>query len=123
MYNKIDLMPEARPRIEYSEQGEAVRVWLSARTGNGVDGLLEALTQRFRSDVVSGHVLLGPADGRLRALLFEQGAVLGENHAKDGGWELDVELKRRDYERLKKREPSLAGQWRDESGKVSGTGG
>ena len=118
VYNKIDLMAEAQPRIEYNECGEAVRVWLSAKTGEGVDGLLEALTQRFRSDVVSGHVRLGPADGRLRALLFEQGAVVSENHAKDGGWELDVELKRRDYERLKKREPSLAEQWQGHPGGV-----
>ena len=123
VYNKIDLMSEVSPRIECNEQGEAVRVWLSAKTGEGIDGLLDALTQRFRSDVVSGHLRLGPGDGRLRALLFEQGAVVGENHAKEGGWELDVELKRRDYERLRKREPSLAGQWREDSGKVSGTGG
>ena len=113
VYNKIDLMPEAEPRVEYDEQGEAVRVWLSAVTGAGVDGLIDALTQRFRSDIVNGHVLLGPADGRLRALLFEQGAILCENHPKDGGWELDVQLKRRDYERLKKHEPRLARQWQE----------
>jgi GTP-binding protein HflX len=122
VYNKIDLMPEAGPRIEYNEQGEVIRVWLSAKTGDGVDGLLEALTQRFHSDVVSGHVQLGPADGRLRALLFEQGVVLGENHAKDGGWELDVELKRRDYERLKKHEPRLAQQWQDGLENARGAG-
>jgi GTP-binding protein HflX len=113
VYNKIDLMPEAQPRVEYNEQGEAVRVWLSAATGSGVEGLIEALTQRFRSDIVNGHVLLGPADGRLRALLFEQGAILSENHLKDGGSELEVQLKRRDYERLKKHEPQLAQQWQE----------
>jgi GTP-binding protein HflX len=88
------------------------RVWLSAVTGVGVDGLIAALTDWYRRDLVSGHLQLGPADGRLRAILFEQGAIVRENHAKDGGWELDVELKRRDYERLKKHEPRLAGQWR-----------
>ncbi|MGB5466281.1 MAG: hypothetical protein WBM84_09390, partial [Sedimenticolaceae bacterium] len=58
-------------------------------------------------------VRLGPADGRLRALLFEQGAVVRENHAKQGGWELDVMLRRRDYERLKKHEPTLAIDWQE----------
>jgi hypothetical protein len=58
----------------------------------------------------------------LRARLFEQGAIVHENHAKDGGWELDVELKRRDYERLKKHEPRLAEQWADASMAASNTG-
>ena len=113
VYNKIDLMPDAGPRVEYDEQGDPVRVWLSAATGAGIDGLLQALTEWFHADVVRGHVLLGPADGRLRALLFEQGAIMREYHAKDGGWELDVELRRRDYERLKKYEPRLATQWQE----------
>jgi GTP-binding protein HflX len=113
VYNKIDLMGDAGPRVEYDAQGEVTRVWLSAVTGVGVDGLIAALTDWYRRDLVSGHLQLGPADGRLRAILFEQGAIVRENHAKDGGWELDVELKRRDYERLKKHEPRLAGQWRD----------
>jgi len=113
VYNKVDLMDDAGPRVEYDAQGEVIRVWLSAVTGVGVDGLIAALTDWYRRDLVSGHLQLGPADGRLRAILFEQGAIVRENHAKDGGWELDVELKRRDYERLKKHEPRLAGQWRD----------
>jgi len=113
VYNKVDLMDDAGPRVEYDAQGEVIRVWLSAVTGVGVDGLIAALTDWYRRDLVSGHLQLGPADGRLRAILFEQGAIVRENHAKDGGWELDVELKRRDYERLKKHEPRLAGQWQD----------
>jgi GTP-binding protein HflX len=113
VYNKIDLLEHAGPRVEYDAKGEVMRVWLSAATGSGVDGLVAALTDWYRRDLVSGHLQLGPGDGRLRAILFEQGAIVRENHGKDGGWELDVALKRRDYERLKKHEPRLAGQWRD----------
>ena len=113
VYNKIDLMPEVGPRVDRDENGIPQRVWLSAASGAGIEDLLEALTQWFRSDVVSGHLVLGPADGRLRAMLFEQGAIVSENHGKDGGWELDVALKRRDYERLKKHEPRLASGWQD----------
>ena len=122
VYNKIDLMGDAGPRVEYDAQGEVTRVWLSAVTGVGVDGLIAALTDWYRRDLVSGQLQLGPADGRLRAILFEQGAIVRENHAKDGGWELDVELKRRDYERLKKHEPRLAGQWRDSPDEVREAG-
>ncbi|MCB1801782.1 MAG: GTPase HflX [Gammaproteobacteria bacterium] len=115
VFNKIDLDEGAQARIERDQDDKPQRVWMSAATGDGVDLLREALTEWFRSDVVSGHVSLGPADGRLRALLFEQGAIVRENHGNDGGWELDVALKRRDYERLRKREPGLAGKWADES--------
>ena len=113
VYNKIDLDTDAVPRVEYDVQGDPIRVWLSAATGAGIDGLLSALTQHFHSDIVTGHLQLGPQDGRLRALLFEQGAIVRENPVADGGWELEVALRRRDYERLKKYEPLLAGQWQE----------
>ena len=96
VYNKIDLMPGAEPRTEYDEEGRPLRVWLSAVTGEGIEALIEALSRHFRSDTVSGRVSLGPADGRLRALLFRQAAIRAERHSQDGGWELDVELTRRD---------------------------
>ena len=113
VYNKIDLDTDAVPRVEYDVQGDPTRVWLSAATGAGVDGLLGALSQHFQSDIVTGHLQLGPQDGRLRALLFERGAIVLENPVDDGGWELEVALRRRDYERLKKYEPLLAGRWQE----------
>ena len=115
VYNKIDLLADGRPRIDYDKTGLPQRVWLSAASGDGIDELRQALTQWFRSDVVSGHLVLGPADGRLHAILCEHGAIVRENHAKDGGWELDVSLRRRDYERLMKHEPQLSSGWRESS--------
>ena len=122
VYNKIDLMPGAAPRTEYDEQGRPLRVWLSAATGEGIEDLIEALSRLFRSDTVSGRVCLGPADGRLRALLFQQAAIRAERHSQGGGWELDVELTRRDYERLKKHEPGLVARWTDRPGNCHGGG-
>jgi GTP-binding protein HflX len=116
VFNKIDLMPETDARVDDGEDGMPRRVWLSAATGDGVEGLLAALTRWFRSDVVRGHLVLGPSDGRLHAILCEKGAIVSENHGNDGGWELDVSLKRRDYERLRKHEPQLIEAWRDVSG-------
>lgn len=122
VYNKIDLMPEADARIDRDEAGDPAKVWLSAATGEGIERLLDALTEVFRRDTVSASLRLGPADGRLRALLFEQGAVDDEYPIDDGGWELSVTMPRRDYERLCKREPLIATKWRDPSESVSGTG-
>jgi GTP-binding protein HflX len=111
VFNKIDLIPGMLPRIDRDSEGEPQRVWLSAASGAGIGLLREALTQRFRSDVVSGQLTLEPGEGRLRALLFEQGAIVHEYHAKDGGWELELALKRREYERLRKHEPVIAQRW------------
>ena len=122
VFNKIDLIDGGEPRIEYDDSGTAKRIWLSAVTGEGIPGLIEALSERFRGEVISGRLYLGPADGRLRALLFEQGAVVDEYHAKDGGWELDVALKRREYDRLVKREPLIAGCWQEMAETVSKAG-
>ena len=44
-------------------------------------------------------------------MLFEQGAIVREYHGKDGGWELELALKRREYERLRKHEPVIAQRW------------
>ena len=122
VFNKIDLMPDTSPRTEFDEHGKPTRIWLSAVSGAGIDGLMDGLAQTFSSDIVRGLVRLGPADGRLRALLFEQGAVVRENHAKQGGWELDVTLRRRDYERLTKHEPTLANLWQDPAESAMKTG-
>jgi GTP-binding protein HflX len=42
VYNKVDLTP-IEPRVERDEYGKICRVWLSARTGKGLDGLRSAL--------------------------------------------------------------------------------
>ena len=43
---------------------------------------------------------LAPAEGRLRARLYEKGAVVGERVEDDGGISLEVRLPRRDLEQL-----------------------
>lgn len=47
VFNKIDLLPAALPRIDRDELGVAVRVWLSAATGEGVALLKQVLVERL----------------------------------------------------------------------------
>ena len=108
VYNKIDLMPDQGVRVDRDDDGTPVRVWISAARGEGLEALREILAEVFRRDIVNTTVRLGPADGRLRALLFDQGAVEHENLLDDGGWELSVAIPRREYERLRKHEPALS---------------
>lgn len=88
--NKIDRLAEQRPRIDRDADGLATTVWLSARTGAGVDLLLEALAERFRASFASCHLELGPAEGGFRAWLYRHGQVLNDEVSEAGGWGMDV---------------------------------
>jgi GTP-binding protein HflX len=107
VFNKIDLLPDAGPRLERGEDGRVRRVWLSAETGEGIDLLLRALTEHFQSEQLHRRVSLGPADGAVRAWFYTHARVLSESFNARGGWELDVQVPRVDLERLVNRDPSV----------------
>ena len=100
VFNKIDLLDNFTPRVERNEDGVPVRAWVSAVTGQGLDGLYDAIVERLAEDVVHNFVLLGPADGKLRALLHEAGSVLSEEHRETGDTVLETRLQRRDWLQL-----------------------
>ncbi len=107
VYNKIDLTEGETPRVERDEAGHVRRVWLSARNDAGVDLLLDALAEFFHREHIHRVFRLGPQDGRLRAQLFQLAKILGERTTDEGGWELELEMPRLEYERLLSREVAL----------------
>ena len=109
VFNKIDLLPDAEPRLERDAQGQVRRVWLSAQTGAGIDLLLGAIAEHFGTERLRRSVRLGPGEGALRAWFFTHAQVLAEAHQEQGGWELEVRVPRLDLERLLSRYPALAG--------------
>jgi len=100
VFNKIDLLDNFTPRIERNEDGVPVRAWVSAVSGAGLDGLYDAIVERLAEDVVHYFVLLGPADGKLRALMHEAGSVLSEEHRETGEIVLETRLQHRDWLQL-----------------------
>ncbi|TFH75083.1 GTPase HflX [Gammaproteobacteria bacterium LSUCC0112] len=98
--NKIDLMPGFEPRIDRGENGKPSRVWVSAKTGAGVDLLLTAISEMVTEDVVVKELALTPDQGRLRARLYSRGAVSHETINDQGQTVLNIKLPRIDYERL-----------------------
>ena len=65
VYNKIDLLDNAEPRIERNDEGVPVAVWLSALSGEGLDLLLQAIVECLPSQVVHKHLRLQPDQGAL----------------------------------------------------------
>jgi GTP-binding protein HflX len=101
IYNKIDLMDRGAG-IDYDASGEIRRVWLSAVTGEGIPEFLEALAERFKSEQVHGMLELPASAGGIRARLFELGAVRQESMDEHGDWHLEIQLARKDFERVRK---------------------
>lgn len=100
VFNKIDLLDGFEPRVDRNEEGIPVRAWVSAVTGAGLDLLFDAMVERLAEDVVHHFVILGPADGKLRALLHEAGSVLSEEHRDTGESVVEVRLQNRDWQQL-----------------------
>jgi len=102
-YNKIDQI-NGRPRIDRDDQGSPTAVWLSAATGEGMDALLQASEELVGAERVHGAIGLRSDQGRLRARFYELGAVRDEQPTDDGGFRLEVDLPKRDLDRLYRNE-------------------
>ncbi|MGH8162615.1 MAG: ribosome rescue GTPase HflX [Gammaproteobacteria bacterium] len=92
VYNKNDLVGAAsgpRPRSD----AEPPRVYLSASEGSGLDDLRRTLAHELGVPEAPIRLELAPDAGRLRARLFDLGAVTGEAERSGGGWLLDVRLR------------------------------
>ncbi|MEO5573301.1 MAG: ribosome rescue GTPase HflX [Gammaproteobacteria bacterium] len=126
VYNKIDLLEDGQPRLERDEFGRVQRVWLSAVSGAGLDLLREALAEHVNEhdnaltqggedqyhesgtglpvalrEPVRHSLRLLPTEGRLRARLFNMGAVREEHLSAEGDWLLEVELQPHSLEHLR----------------------
>jgi len=98
VYNKIDKLEDAAPRHD-APHAAREKLWLSARTGAGVDALRPVIARRFSERQVTGELVLGAGQGRLRARLFAMDAVRSEVH-DEHGWRLQVDLPLAVAERL-----------------------
>jgi GTP-binding protein HflX len=101
VFNKSDRAGQTpRRRVERDGAGQAARVWVSALNAEGLEELRSAVAERAGPPRVARRLRLPPAAGRLRARLFELGAVSAEIADRDGGWVLDVLLAPEDLRRL-----------------------
>jgi len=101
--NKIDLL-DLQPWVDRDEQDEVKRIWVSAAKNAGLDQLKNVLMQRFKQDLVQTEICLSPAEARIRALLFDLGAIKKETTDESGNSVLQLSVARRDLKQLASRE-------------------
>ncbi len=101
--NKVDLTG-VKPRIDVDDNGKVKRIWLSVESADGIDLLQQTLIDLFREQMVEGELLLPPADARIRAKLFEIGAIRSESIDDKGHFLLQISISRRDLNQFESRE-------------------
>ena len=101
--NKVDLTG-VKPRMDYADDGSVKRIWLSVESGQGLELLKQTLIDLFREQMVEGKLSLSPADARLRAKLFELGAIRNEAIDEEGRFLLQISISRRDLNQFESRE-------------------
>ena len=92
IFNKIDRLESVPARIDRDDQGRPEKVWLSARTGEGRELLLQALSEIFSTTKVRRKCFLLPSQGAIRARLFDSAKVLHESMNDNGGWDISIEI-------------------------------
>lgn len=101
--NKIDLTG-VEPRLDFDDDGKVKRVWLSVESGAGVELLKQALTDIFRQQMIEGELQLLPSQARVRAKLFEIGAIRNEDIDEQGRFILQLSISRRDLNQFERQE-------------------
>jgi GTPase len=104
IYNKVDLLDDELPHVERGDDGLVKRVWISAQDGVGLDLLADALAEFFHQGHVRHTIYLKPEKGRIRSLLYQVANVLSDEALEQGGWKMEVEMHRREYDRLVSKE-------------------
>jgi GTP-binding protein HflX len=100
VFNKIDLLDGREPGIDRDASGRPQRVWLSARTGKGVDLLLQAVCELLAEELIQEDLVLQPGQARLRSRLYARGAVLDESVDDEGLFHLKVRVARNNLIRM-----------------------
>ncbi len=92
VYNKIDCLDEFEAKVDRDGDNQAVRVWVSAITGEGMDILKDAILERCDLQHQVVRMNLPASAGRLRASLYRYNAVREDRPSESGGWMIEVEL-------------------------------
>lgn len=87
VFNKTDLIEGVTPSSYNLNLDE---VYVSARTGAGLDKLREAIAHQLYGNIIEEEIELSAQDAKLRAHLYAIGAVLSETLTDTGGWRVHV---------------------------------
>lgn len=100
VYNKMDLCKETIPGADYDAVDNVMRVRVSAQDGSGIHELIQAVAKSLGKEMVQQTLVLMPEQGKIRAELYQLGAVISEQMDEEGQYHLIVRLPRKEWERM-----------------------
>lgn len=107
VFNKLDRLGNIEPRVDMreGESGQQIpsRVWCSAKTGEGIEGLMEAIQSRLQPTSAQVELLIPYNEGRLSALLHEHGRINSEKYDEQGNWCVKTDMPLADWYMLCKK--------------------
>ncbi len=102
VFNKIDLLPDVEPHIQRGANGKPRKVWVSAKTGAGMDLLHSAMSELLAGSMANETLRVSPQQAKLRSQLYASGFIEEEHIDEQGYFELRVKLPRTDLDRILK---------------------
>lgn len=100
VYNKVDLLAGLDVGIDRDINGKASIVRVSAKKQLGLEELRQAISERVCGDIVQGLLILEPVQSKIRASLYDFGAVNSEEIDEQGNWKLDINLHKERWDTL-----------------------
>lgn len=98
VFNKIDLQEGWPAKLD--DEDNSCKVWVSSVTGAGMELLREAIISQLYGDVIEEELILDVCEAKLRAQLYELGAVVSESLIDEGGWRLNIRINADERQRL-----------------------
>lgn len=92
VYNKVDLLADGQPRIDRDNHGRPYRVWLSAKSGSGVELLKEAIGELLAGKLLDKDIKLTADQAAFRNQLYKMRLVQHEEVTEEG-WALQLRIR------------------------------
>jgi GTP-binding protein HflX len=83
VYNKIDLLPD-REVLRFMGRVHDDPLFISARTGEGLQALRDAIGKALAGDLIELDLLVPPEDYAAVAMVYREAVVLSEDHVATG---------------------------------------
>ncbi len=100
LMNKIDRLSSSKPKVYTNYAGHMHKIWLSAKTGAGIDLLHEALSQNLSGFMTKASIKLGTKNANIRSEIYKTGFVNQEKVNKFGEWILEISVTRQYLNKL-----------------------
>lgn len=114
VFNKIDQLEQVTPKVEGSALSDGTqlaenskgsnevlnRVWCSAKTGEGVELVLQTIGQQLEIDWLDLKLLILPPNLDIRSELYNLHVITGEKVNDDGSMDVDIKIDAADWRRL-----------------------